>query len=462
MASKEGSRGTSPTKQLPRFPHGIDLIDFNILQQLEDEQLFETCKSDKYLAKLCNDPLFWRTRLNNKFRWDLPMRASTSGVEYKGMYITLMPYFDNLVKMAQMTIKHGYIEILEQILNYERFKHMPRDKYATGMPLFHIYSSAISEGSVDAMLLVEKLHKPTRKDLIKIFDNFDLCQGVSPKSLTHLTQRYKKKSNVPKELDYLVAASGDIKLLKNLQMIDRKGEISLQRRYVAAVISGSLQMVEYIKEISQPDVPDYETGSELIKDTRDCKKTESFARAFMALFDHFDETEMEGVLIDIMMENEWDLIDQLSNIGVDVDIDMSVEYKERIFDEMDMHDRNVRLLRLILPEMKMQLLDKAIIDEDDVLLSLILELVDITNTELFALLEACIKNGQVGIFEILWDRVHDKYPEDIFGLLIESLVRGVNAEAIATMIRIVKKTQKMPAKLVQGLKLVLKVVSEDM
>lgn len=84
-----------------------------------------------------------------------------------------------------------------------------------------------------------------------------------------------------------------------------------------------------------------------------------------------------------------------------------------------------------------------------------------SNAALFRGFEESIKNGYVDNFDILWKRIHEDYPKDIFGLLIEYLGRGVKADAIAAMIRIVKKTEKPPVKLVKSFGEVLDALAED-
>lgn len=58
------------------FPTGNQLADTNVLLQLNDQDLSQTCRSNAYLNSLCSNDFFWKLKLEKYYPEALPMRRS--------------------------------------------------------------------------------------------------------------------------------------------------------------------------------------------------------------------------------------------------------------------------------------------------------------------------------------------------------------------------------------------------
>ena len=47
---------------------GLRQTDMLILQQLRDDELDPVCRTSEYLKSICDDPIFWYNRINNKLK----------------------------------------------------------------------------------------------------------------------------------------------------------------------------------------------------------------------------------------------------------------------------------------------------------------------------------------------------------------------------------------------------------
>lgn len=70
------------------FPTFIPELDYQILEDTEDEDLFRSCKTNTYISDLCNDEGFWRNRVKN--RYSMLMKFKEPNITWKAFYSRLI------------------------------------------------------------------------------------------------------------------------------------------------------------------------------------------------------------------------------------------------------------------------------------------------------------------------------------------------------------------------------------
>ena len=88
---------------------GLRETDMLILQQLRDDELNPVCEVNAYLKSICDDPIFWYYRINNKLKpsWDKYLN-------------TAREYF----LKTSYTGQHEYIKIVKDFYGFKTLKEL--------------------------------------------------------------------------------------------------------------------------------------------------------------------------------------------------------------------------------------------------------------------------------------------------------------------------------------------------
>lgn len=109
---------------------GNPLLDLDILSRLSDPDLFQACQSNRYLAGLCRDELFWKQRFLSRYGVDI---ASDLGPyeTYRQAYINMaMPSSEREPERILINAaNHGYLSLLNEDLPLGRIS--PSAPYRT-------------------------------------------------------------------------------------------------------------------------------------------------------------------------------------------------------------------------------------------------------------------------------------------------------------------------------------------
>lgn len=70
------------------FPTYIPELDYKILEDTDDEDLFRSCNSNSYLASICDDEVFWRNRTITRYAMLIKFRGP--GTTWKAFYSRLI------------------------------------------------------------------------------------------------------------------------------------------------------------------------------------------------------------------------------------------------------------------------------------------------------------------------------------------------------------------------------------
>ena len=147
------------------FPTYIAELDYQILEDLEDGDLFRSCQTDTYLANLCDNESFWRNRSRNKY---------AKLIKFKDADTTWKAFYKRLINDA-MYLVHTEPSVISLHSNiedaYEKFWKTiaSKNNITVEMALQTDYSNLDEEG-VAVIKIVYKGEITQLHDKI-IFDN---------------------------------------------------------------------------------------------------------------------------------------------------------------------------------------------------------------------------------------------------------------------------------------------------
>ncbi len=101
----------SPQKAIADLP--TELLH-NILHNLNDKELAKSCKTDKRAAKICNDDLFWKVRIEKAFDYDLSKYKDNTAT-YRKMYDVLKKY-KTAEEHLYISAKLGYMPLVKYLI----------------------------------------------------------------------------------------------------------------------------------------------------------------------------------------------------------------------------------------------------------------------------------------------------------------------------------------------------------
>ena len=131
---------------------GLRQTDMLILQQLRDDELDPVCEVNAYLKSICDDPIFWYNRINNK----------------------MLPGLEHAIKYRHLNINdylsHNAINKIRQFLGFDSLKEMSR--YIDQIPekaRFQIYvTEAQLEKDIQKGYTINKEELPPYVDYDKL------------------------------------------------------------------------------------------------------------------------------------------------------------------------------------------------------------------------------------------------------------------------------------------------------
>jgi hypothetical protein len=95
-------------------------VDREILQRLEDRDLFNTLLTNKYSYDITNNDNFWRNRLLLKYPVTIPYKPEN--FNWKDYYLSVVYYIDKLKKEKNFDFKEGDPRFLYKLLVVQQGK----------------------------------------------------------------------------------------------------------------------------------------------------------------------------------------------------------------------------------------------------------------------------------------------------------------------------------------------------
>lgn len=97
-------------------------VDREILQRLDDRDLFRTLLTSKYSYDITNNDNFWRNRLLAKYSSTIPYKPED--LSWKEYYLSVVYYIDKLLKENNFEFKHGDPKYLYKLLVLQHGKRV--------------------------------------------------------------------------------------------------------------------------------------------------------------------------------------------------------------------------------------------------------------------------------------------------------------------------------------------------
>lgn len=392
---------------IPIFPHGIDLIDVKIIQNLHDRQLIAVCGSNRYLDSLCREPEFWRIRLSKRLGFDLKITKTN----YQEVYKKLSPISNNFSSLAKGIAKYGYLEILQESLSLNKIEEYVNNfNIKLEDVISNLYASAIW-GGVGAMSLIEAKYKLDSSNITEVLERYvnhvcDFSLAMDPGSVHHLMNYYTNKQSIPSEIYDLAITSGDVGLVDLLLSHAVRFEPDLIYMSMLSIISGSILMVNRVKLLCSPvllslsDIFSIVTWLPIMQNY-----TIDHACVLRTVIGiHYTKKNLHQIVLKLFFRNNVKLIEALTKIGISINLDSD--------------DIN-------------EILNHGIKNSYKDLVLYILRWYDPPTHLLFDKLAVAISYGNSRMFEIFWSRIN----KGVFSLLMKSVSDGVNAESVAEMVR---------------------------
>ena len=98
---------------------GLRETDMLILQQLRDDELDPVCEVNAYLKSICDDPIFWYNRINNKTRRAMLNYKQIFPERYKQI-------FPERYSAQNDTIPNSQIELNKNFYGFKTLKELSR------------------------------------------------------------------------------------------------------------------------------------------------------------------------------------------------------------------------------------------------------------------------------------------------------------------------------------------------
>jgi hypothetical protein len=245
------TKNRSPIRLSPKkdkkslFPYGpgFELIDMNILANMPDSALASVCRTNSYVAKLCNDNEFWRQKLSVALKFKVYLK--NKNVNYKHAYEQYIGARDHPEVLWEIALGLCHYEIFVHFIELPEIR---KDKI--------IY------------MLNKSLFCENNRVMVYILNNMDVTESDATHSLRNaLYARNNRRLNsidvalhlIENKIDHpqasLLEAAihyGDRTLFEALVEKDRKNANLLingiETRFCVATSSQKLEMVKHVVE----------------------------------------------------------------------------------------------------------------------------------------------------------------------------------------------------------------------
>ena len=136
-------------------------VDFIIMMELNDKDLYNLCQINKYGKKLCSNEDFWRNRLWKYYGKIYP----EEGQKWKEFYLKLVYYMD----------KYKYEKDNNSFIKASRYGHLEVVKYL--MSLDRVYNiDPSAENNIAIRQASRNGHSEVVKYLMSLPEKYGICK----------------------------------------------------------------------------------------------------------------------------------------------------------------------------------------------------------------------------------------------------------------------------------------------
>ncbi len=262
-------RKVSPTRPIAELP--VELLH-ELLHNLDDKELANTCKTDKRAANVCKDDKFWNERIKRKFDYNLS-KYKDDKVTYKDMYDLLRTNKEKYTQLLNAA-RLGYLPLVKYLVENVNIENISADtmkhtlynaaeegqlevvKYLIMEPKYNIYidkydlqAALDSAGSFGHLNVVKYLIKNGADIDDNLFLNIAYAGEVD---VFEYLAKHKKpnKTEINEALTNAINITpiGTENLLMVKYLVDKQGATDLHFALIDAIERGQFETIKYLVE----------------------------------------------------------------------------------------------------------------------------------------------------------------------------------------------------------------------